>query len=210
MRYFIPLALVGGLVAATPAMAQSTEQEPFTGPRVEVITGYDSLRGNSGGGHESTDGLLYGIGAGYDKQFGSVIGGIEGEVAGSTSKFSSYDIYQPGDSARLRPSRDLYIGARVGMAVAPSTLLYVKGGYTNLRINERYFDGLGDVFKDHSTLDGYRVGAGVEHKLTSLGSNSFVKLEYRYSHYSNFNAVNYNGDVNLDRHQVVAGFGIRF
>jgi len=51
----------------------------------------------------------------------------------------------------------------------------------------------------HATfgLDGYRIGGGVEEK---IGHNSFVKAEYRYSHYQH----------GFARHQVVGAFGFRF
>ena len=46
-------------------------------------------------------------------------------------------------------------------------------------------------------VDGVRVGAGVEHQLTS---RAFVKAEYRYSNY----------EQGVSRNQVVAGVGLRF
>ena len=62
---------------------------------------------------------------------------------------------------------------------------------------------------------GWRVGAGVEQK---IATNAFAKLEYRYSNYSDAEVdfepegIPDTGpfDVDLDRHQVVAGVGWRF
>lgn len=207
MRYVIPLALAGGLLAATPAMAQ--EQAPFTGPHVEALAGYDNLSAGNDGVDDSVDGLQYGVGAGYDVQLGGFIAGVEGEFSGSTTKARGNDIFSPGDGAELRAGRDLYVGARVGLAATPSTLVYLKGGYTNMRVNLRAFDSAG-FFEDHSTLDGFRVGAGVEQKFNLLGPSGFVKAEYRYSNYSNLNIGRFNTDVDIDRHQVVAGVGVRF
>ena len=48
-----------------------------------------------------------------------------------------------------------------------------------------------------------RLGAGLEQK---LGTNTFVKAEYRYSNYKEIEDF----DIDADRHQVVAGVGIRF
>src|SRR3546814_8069849 len=59
-------------------------------------------------------------------------------------------------------------------------LVYVKGGYTNEKLNVL----AGDTDEETDTnfkLDGWRVGAGVEH---AIGSNSFAKVEYRYSNYN--------------------------
>lgn len=210
MRTMISLALAGGLIAAaTPAMAQ-VERAPFTGPHVEVLAGYDNLSAGNDGVDDSVDGVQYGVGAGYDVQLGGFIAGVEGEFSGSTTKARGRDIFSPGDGAELRAGRDLYVGARVGIAATPSTLVYLKGGYTNTRMNVRTFDGAGDYFEDHSTLDGYRVGAGVEQKFNLFGPSGFAKLEYRYSNYSNLNIGRFNADVDIDRHQVVAGVGVRF
>jgi outer membrane immunogenic protein len=66
---------------------------------------------------------------------------------------------------------------------------------------------------EHFDLDGWRVGAGVE---KAFGKNTYGKLEYRYSNYSNGRLTFANGattsnfDVDTDKHQIVAGFGIRF
>ncbi|MET0239861.1 MAG: porin family protein [Sphingobium sp.] len=207
MRYLIPLALAGGLLAGTSAMAQ--EQAPFTGPRVELLTGYDSL---SAGGEDldnSRDGVAYGVGVGYDIQFGEAIVGIEGEWTDSTTKLRSYDIDVPGDFARLNTDRDLYIGGRVGIAATPSTLVYLKGGYTNARLETEYRTS-GSLYSEGRTLDGWRVGAGVEQKFNLFGPSGYVKAEYRYSNYSNLDIGDFDADVDVDRHQVLAGVGIRF
>jgi outer membrane immunogenic protein len=210
MRYLLPFAVAGGLIAAaTPAMAQSVEQAPFTGPHIEALVGYDSLSGGNDGVDDSVDGLQYGVGAGYDVQLGGFIAGIEGEFSGSTTKARGRDIFSPGDGAELRAGRDLYVGGRLGLAATPSTLVYLKGGYTNTRVNLRAYDA-GGYFENGNTLDGFRVGAGIEQKFNLLGPSGFVKAEYRYSNYSNLNIGRFNADVDIDRHQLVAGVGIRF
>ncbi|MBW3665789.1 MAG: glycoside hydrolase, partial [Actinobacteria bacterium] len=66
-------------------------------------------------------------------------------------------------SSRIETGRDLYVGGRIGMKVAPTTLVYAKAGYTNTSI-EGAFQGqdTGDQFEFDSNVDGYRLGAGVE------------------------------------------------
>ncbi len=206
MRNLILGALLA-TAAATPALAQDAAADaPFTGPHVEALAGYDHLGGTDNG----RDGFLYGIGAGYDFQLGGAVAGIEGEYADSTTRGSTTDLALIGDSAGLRTDRDLYIGARVGVAVAPSTLLYVKGGYTNARFKTIYNDGAGNTLNFGNTTDGYRIGAGIEQKFNLFGPSGFVKAEYRYSNYRNLDVGSTNVDIDLDRHQVVAGVGVRF
>jgi len=55
----------------------------------------------------------------------------------------------------------------------------------------------GDFVADDD-VDGFRLKGGAEF---GLGHNAFVRAEYRYSRYD---------DADLDRHQVVAGIGLRF
>jgi outer membrane immunogenic protein len=202
--------ILGVLLAtapAAPALAQDTAPDaPFTGPHIEALAGYDHVGGTDNG----RDGFLYGIGAGYDFQLGGAVAGIEGEYADSTTRGSTTDLALIGDSAGLRTDRDLYIGARVGVAVRPSTLLYVKGGYTNARFKTIYNDGAGNTLNFGNTTDGYRIGAGIEQKFNLFGPSGFVKAEYRYSNYRNLNVGSTNVDIDLDRHQVVAGVGVRF
>ena len=68
--------------------------------------------------------------------------------------------------------RDLYVGARVGFAVAPRTLIYAKAGYTNARIRLDY-----DTAPRHrptsssaTNLDGVRVGA---RRRAAIGPNAY-------------------------------------
>ena len=228
MRKYIIAALVAGTVAA-PAFAQTQTGGPFTGFRAEAIAGYDTLKsGNKDDdgidtsdneGDESIDGVVVGVGAGYDFDLGGLVAGVEGEFTESTGKQKFDETIDAPFSSRIETGRDLYIGGRVGFKVAPTTLLYAKAGYTNTAI-EGAFEGssASDSFEFDSNVDGYRLGAGVQQL---LGSNSYAKLEYRYSNYSNLDfsddfdlddldSQDFDTDIDLDRHQVVAGIGFRF
>ena len=214
--------LAAGSIAtvATPAMAQSAIDGPFTGPRVEVLAGYDISKAGSTidddvneNNDQSIDGLNYGVGIGYDFNAGGAVIGIEGEYTGSTAEteFNDGDFEGIG-LGNVETGRDLYIGARAGILAQPDLLLYVKGGYTNASYNLRTRNGEVNVDEDLRT-DGYRVGAGAEYALTE---RTFAKLEYRYSNYSNAEVEFDDGDsvdvpdIDLDRHQIMAGFGFRF
>ena len=217
MRAFL-LAAVAAAAVATPAFAQAAD-EPFTGPRVGAILGYDALQPGSTedsdirGDDQTADGLLYGADIGYDFQRNNIVFGIEGEVSGSTSKVNNrpFDVNDFG-YGRVKAGRDLDSGARVGALLTPSTLLYAKGGYTNGRLDLTR-NNTQVTTERHFNLDGYRVGAGVEQ---AMGRRAYVKAEYRYSNYGAARLEYANGNntdnfsVDTDRHQAVVGVGLRF
>ncbi len=208
MRTLFSAALIAA-AAVSPALAQ--EQAPFTGPRVEAILGYD--RANPGDDFDSErEGLLYGGGLGYDFQLGGAVVGVEGEATGSTGRLRESNVFADGDEYTLKGARDLYLGARVGFAVAPSTLLYVKGGYTNAGFIERYTPAGGSTIRNRYDADGYRLGVGIEQKFNLFGPSGYVKAEYRYSNYSKLNSgvSDETAEIDLDRHQAAVGVGIRF
>jgi outer membrane immunogenic protein len=192
MRKLIVVASLAAVSLATPALAQ--DGSPFTGVHIEGIAGWDRPQVPN----DHTNGIVYGVGAGYDFQAGRAVLGIEGEASDSSADKCVVGVAAAGDRLCVNAGRDLYVGGRIGALVAPTTLLYAKAGYTNARMNTDYttVSGVGN-FRVRDNLDGVRVGAGVEQ---AVGRNAYVKAEYRYSNY----------EQNVDRHQVVAGFGIRF
>ena len=196
MRSFLLAAVAAAAVLPAAAQAQ-TDPAPFTGPRAEALVGYDAL--TSG---EDSDGVVYGGAVGYDLAVGGITLGVEGEATESSIKGRDRDLLVAGDSARVTLGRDLYVGGRVGFPLAPTTLLYGKVGYTNVRINTRYTDGVTAV-RDKAEADGLRLGAGLEQ---AIGTRAYVKGEYRYSNYKEIDDF----DIDADRHQVMAGVGIRF
>jgi len=200
MRILILAAVAAGIVA-TPAFAQ-TAQAPFTGLRIEGVAGYDSLRD----GHSSNDGLVYGGAVGYDVQLNTLVIGAEGELTGSTTDTRASNLVAPGDRFRVGMGRDVYLGGRVGFPLNATTMAYAKGGYTNARVDTRYDVGTAST-RDHINLEGFRLGAGLEHQ---LGANTYIKGEYRYSNYGSANGAGGSYDIDADRHQLVAGVGMRF
>ncbi|MGH6780570.1 MAG: outer membrane protein [Phenylobacterium sp.] len=190
MRKVATALLLASAVAATPALAQDAAS--FSGPRVEGVIGWDRSQAN--GGHD--DGVLYGIGAGYDFQRGNTVFGVEAELTDSDAKDCIGAATAADPRLCAKAGRDLYVGGRAGFVVGGSTLLYAKAGYTNARYKLSADDGVATI-SDGSNLDGVRVGAGAEY---AVGPNSYVKAEYRYSNY----------EQGLERHQALAGFGFRF
>jgi len=174
-------------ILATAALALTAAATPafaqdgsFQGPRAEITGSWDDVKSDG----ESASGFAYGGAIGYDLQRGSAVFGVEGEVTGSTAKETEAGV-------TVKAGRDLYAGVRAGYVVVPNTLLYVKGGYTNARV-------IGETanIRVSDNLDGFRLGAGVERNFGRF----YGKVEYRYSNYSQ----------DVERHQVLAGLGVRF
>lgn len=223
MKKGLTFLAAGSMIAiAAPAFAQDTN-EAFTGPRAEVLVGYDQTRAGSATDNDtdnndddqSIEGVGYGAAIGYDFGAGGALIGVEAEYMDSTADFDNDNGDNEGFGlGRLGAGRDFYVGARAGILATPKALVYVKGGYTNARYDFLARDGQTELQANIDT-DGYRVGAGAEY---AIGTNTFVKLEYRYSNYSEaerdfgeFDAPDgQDFDIDLDRHQVVAGVGFRF
>tara|TARA_E500000305_G_scaffold58953_1_gene47078 strand:+ start:593 stop:1258 length:666 start_codon:yes stop_codon:yes gene_type:complete len=216
-------ALFLATAAALPAMgtaAQAQDNSTFTGPRVEALVGYDITRPGSSVDIDNADELdqsiediTYGAGIGYDFAVGGVVLGIEGEYMESEAKteFDTADFSGFG-VGNVEAGRDIYVGARAGILATPNTLVYAKGGYTNARFDLLATDNTTDTETDLD-LDGWRVGAGIEH---ALSENLFIKGEYRYSNYEEGEVEAPSGlesdrfDVDMDRHQILMGVGYRF
>lgn len=209
---------------AAPAFAQDGPPPPsategtFSGPRAGIILGWDRLQPGRTGDSDITDrnsasGLTYGGDIGYDIDTGRAVFGVEGEVTGSTAKVTNPAAADALGFGRIKAGRDLYLGARAGIKLAPQSLLYAKAGYTNQRLDLIAGPGDGSETGNHFNLDGYRVGAGFEQL---LGRRAYAKIEYRYSNYGDARLEYANGgntnnfSIDTDRHQVVAGLGVRF
>jgi outer membrane immunogenic protein len=161
---YLTLALSASAFVATPALAQDAAVaagHDFTGPRVGVNVGFadDSIFG--------TEAFTYGADVGYDFAVGNAVLGVTAEIE------DSKDI-----------SRELALTARAGARVGSNGLLYVTGGYSNIRAY-----GV--------NVDGFRLGVGGE---LGLGQNAYVKLEQRYGNY----------EYGLDLYQTMIGAGFRF
>lgn len=192
-KFAIAAALLAGTIA-TPALAQDTNN--LGGFRIEGLVGYDRPSIED----EGTDGIAYGVGVGYDFQSGNAVFGVEAEATDSNADERVDGAVIPGDELRVRAGRDLYVGGRVGVGVGSNSLLYAKAGYTNARVRVDYEDGTAGTaadFTERGNLDGIRAGAGAQ---IGIGSNAYLKTEYRYSNY----------EAGVDRHQVVGGVGFRF
>ena len=227
MKKNIALILASASVAAVAAPA-AAQDSPFTGPRAEIVGGFDSARSGSSTDNDfnenddqSIEGILYGVNVGYDFSLGNVVLGAEAELSDSSASADLIggDDEDLGFGARIETDRDIYLGARLGFLAGENAMIYAKAGYTNARFDFVARDGTTELVRDLD-LDGWRVGAGAEY---ALSDNMYVKAEYRYSNYTegefDFSDADIfdddmgetdRFDADLDRHQVAIGLGIRF
>jgi outer membrane immunogenic protein len=206
------------LAAASPAFAQDAEPSAYGGARIEARAGWDrptiSLRASDGvdtiDESAGKSGVVYGGEVGYDYAVSTIsfIGAYAG-IEGSTTEECS-EVYG-GDEACLKAGRNITAGVRAGFMLSPSAAVYAKGGYSNGRVRVTYEDPAApaDNFEEGGNVDGFHLGAGAEF---GLKSGIYAKLEYVYSNYGDYEYVDGtdSASLGLDRHQVVAGVGIRF
>jgi outer membrane immunogenic protein len=174
------------LATATPASAE--------GFRAEIHGGWD----HPSVGHSDDDGIVYGVGLGYDLNIGSkAFIGADLSLDDSSSRDCDHSVFAANDRLCVNAGRDIAAGVRLGVNLTPKDKIYALGAYTNARIKARYTTAGGVTTHDADNLDGFRLGAGYERM---LGSNTYAKLEYRYSNY----------EQNVDRHQLLVGVGLTF
>lgn len=223
MKKICAILAAGTALAAAPAFAQdATPAEAFSGFRAEALVGYDHHRSGSSEDIDNTrdlkqsiDGVQYGGAIGYDMPVGTnLVVGAEAEITESSAGWdNNNDEPNVFNLGRVDAGRQYYVGGRVGYAMSPGTMAYVKAGYSNQRYLLQGTDGTTSL-NQRLDIDGYRVGAGLEQ---NLGPNSFVKVEYTYSNYGK-GEFDFNGDtpdssrfdIDTDRHAIMAGVGVRF
>jgi outer membrane immunogenic protein len=163
LKKILSLALAATAFVSTPALAQDAAADAsFTGPRIGANIGLynDDFIG--------ADQFSYGAEVGYDFAAGGAVVGITAEIQDTKSI-----------------TRELALTGRAGARVGSNGLLYVTGGYSNVRVSGFNFDG-------------FKVGVGGE---LALGQQGFVKLEQLYNNYEGGSA---------DIWQSRLGFGVRF
>lgn len=190
--------LLAASAASLTMLAAPASAAPVSGARIEAVVGYDnlsvSLEDEGIDADLDQNGIVFGIGAGYDFAMGATTSiGVDLEATVSTA---NADFADGTDSAELDAGRDLYAGVRLTTAVSDTVNLFFGAGYTNQRIRATITNGF-DIASDSANAEGARGRAGVQ---IGFGSNAYATLEYRYS----------NCEADLSRHQAVGGIGFRF
>ena len=166
------------------------------------------------GGHFTGGGIVGGIQAGYNQQFGSWVLGIEGEA-------SLADINGGVQCAAAVFSCDAKIGGlgtvsgRIGYVIG-DFLFYGKGGaawlYQTATMTPNPAGPWSDVWQSGRTRSGWMLGAGAEYALSTRVS---AKLEYNYLTFGqkNLNFADPSGNmanVGLDQNIHLLKFGLNY
>ncbi|MFC3215690.1 outer membrane protein [Novosphingobium panipatense] len=144
------------------------------------------------------DAFIGGAFVGYDYKIAPkvVIGAEAGFSIGADDALTGG---AAGSALVLDPKYSIDVSTRAGYLVQENTLVYVRGGYSNVRANVRLTEASG-VRSGEDNRDAWMVGGGVEHAITQ---NISARLEYRYSDLS-------EGRGSWDRHQMLLGATYRF
>ena len=146
-------------------------------------------------GRESFTGGLF---VGYDRQVAPRI--VIGAEAGMD--LSADDAVEGTSGTGLvsiDPEWSIDLTTRAGYLVNPSTLAYLRGGYTSARV-ETSVANRTPRLSETENRNGWLVGAGIERLFLQHISG---RLEYRYADIS-------EGDGAFDRHRILAGIAYRF
>jgi outer membrane immunogenic protein len=146
---------------------------------------------------------MYGALAGVEFDINpSVFLGIEGEINDSKVSESVEDAFVLGDELRASVGREIFIGGRVGFRATPNFTVYGVGGYSNVRGKLTYDDGVTRA-SESDTVDGYRLGAGVEYRVGAVR----LRGEYRHAEYENIDVLGVDVDPSRDQFVGAVVFG---
>ena len=162
-----------------------------------------------GGGQSGILGSIYG-GVDYQVTQRGVLGlSAEASYAGFNGSVSAS---VPGAFAQVNQNTGFgwAVLLRAGYLAAPSTLLYLTGGYAGQILNTNgtaAAAGGTASFSTDNTMHGWTLGPGFE---TMLTHNLSAKLEYRYSPFGRQTIGNTGISMEPSTHTVRAGLSYRF
>lgn len=136
------------------------------------------------------DGVVGGVHAGYNRQLGSIVVGLEGDLEAAGIRGDRlWGV--PGNSLSAESEINLQgsVRARLGYAL-DRTLVYVTGGAAFARFENTYTDVLAGfeplVDERNASEWGWTIGAGIEHAFTD---NLTARVEYRYTRFDSYTNV---------------------
>lgn len=149
------------------------------------------------------NGVLGGVQAGYNHDFGGFVLGVEGDFQFADLKYSET---VGATTSTFSVDRFGTIRARAGLAV-DRFLPYVTGGVAIANGKVRGENGGAVILEENQTSVGWTLGAGVEYAVTD---NVTVKAEYLYADFGKANYAGTNVDFTARSNIVRAGVNFKF
>ncbi|PQO24769.1 hypothetical protein C2I36_01415 [Rhodobacteraceae bacterium WD3A24] len=175
-----------------------------------------TVTNGGGGGYSASpdaDGFVGGIYGGYNfHSSGNTVFGVEAEYNWSHADGEDDITYSGGSPTPYTLESEITdtaaIRGRLGYAM-DRTLFYGAAGVAWASLNLEVFDSRGGSLEDWSdTLNGWTIGAGVEHAFTD---RMVGRIDYRYSDFGEEEDFDGSGtDVEMDTHEIRAGVAFRF
>lgn len=202
MQNKIILAALAGITATLAAPAQA---DTFDGPYIGVQAGWNraettdaTIEAQPLDAETSRDALVIGGYAGYNHKIADhFVVGVEAGFSGTVD--DKLRAQSGGNAITIDPRYSFDLGARAGYLVNDKTLVYLRGGYANLRVRTTLSSEDGTL-QASDNLDGWQVGGGVERAITD---NISARIEYRYSDFG-------NDGGQWDQHQALVGISYNF
>jgi outer membrane immunogenic protein len=187
--------------ASTNGTAIGTQATP---PVVTPVSGLLS-------GRADVNGFIGGGQLGYNRQFGSWLAGLEGDIQFSNERASGDVVCTLGVTVCPTFTRDYKLDwfgtarGRVGFLPAERILLYATGGLAYGKFSGSSLMGVGgnaaaginalDFGQWSSLRAGWTVGGGVE---AALGGNWSIKFEYLYMDLGNVGGTTANNVISVN------------
>jgi outer membrane immunogenic protein len=139
-------------------------------------------------------GMLGGLQAGYNAQFGHIVAGIEADGGFAKTDSPTYSINQ-GANMETQLNSTFTVRGRLGATLRPNLLFYGTGGYAIANVDHSLDFG-GQLFKDSGTIQGWVAGGGLEYMHSSRLSFGVELLHYDFGQ-DRFN-LTYTGPATSD------------
>ena len=169
---------------ASPAVAQG-----FKG---DVHVGLDSISSDG----ESQEGVTYGLSLSYDLQQPRTVLGVQVDLDATDNQSCESDVIVTSDRVCIAGKRDNAISLRLGGKLGNDAMIVGTIGYANGRFEASYA-GAGINTSTHETLDGVRVGIGLQVDVRRM---LYAQAAYRYTNY----------EQGVSRNQAIVGLGLKF
>ena len=197
------IALAAPAFAGSPAPAPA--EPPIVAPAAPSWTGFYAggelgwgrLEGSGGGQTLDDSGVIGGLTAGYDYDFGTWVAGVRGDYDWSNISISVP--VQGAPNGKIDLDHVWRIMLRGGPKVGTNGLAYLTAGYANMQLSTSG----GGVPGTERNDGGYAVGAGYDHL---VNQNVSVGAEILYHNFNDFD----NSGTDFDLWTVMARAAYRF